>query len=170
MSIEKYYYTKNVDAEILEEAINLRTSVRSEFVGCHVTKNGDGSVPTDNIELEFNRALTSSEQDEITAIINSYGPAYDLVVRKGLEKNTMNWAMEEGHKILRQFAANNIYRGKSAAQVKALITDYPAMINSLVTGSLQTALAEFASTTPDANISQDEIDEFVLRLQITLGL
>ena len=167
---EFYYYTKDVDAEVIQEAIKLRTSVRSEFIGCHVIKNGDGTIPDDNISLEFSRALLASEIDELSTVVNDYDPSYDLVIRKGLEKDTMKWAMEEGHKILRQFAANNIYRGKTAAQVEALVTQYPTMINSLVTGSLQTALVAFMTTAPDSNITQEEIDEFVLRLQITLGI
>ena len=167
---EKYYYTKNIDAEVLMEAIQLRTSLRSVFVGCHVTVNGDGTVDDDNIEIEFTRALTSPEQDEITNVVNAIGPTYDLMVRKGIQRNTMTWARRKGVELMDIFTSSNVYAQKSATQIRALVADYPVLMNSLMTGSLTTAYGEFLVMQPDANISQAEIDEFKLRLEIILGL
>lgn len=167
---EKYYYTKDLSAEVLTEAIQLRTTIRKEFVTCLVTMAGDGSLPEDNVSLEFDRALTSSEQDEITNIVNAIGPTYDLVIRKNIELGTMAWAEQKGHMILRQFASNNMYQGKTDDQVDALATKYPDIIHTLVTGSLTASYRLFSSMVPDENISQDEIDEFTLRLAIILGL
>jgi len=167
---EKYYHTKKVDPEVLDEAMKLRTTFRNVYVGGHVKVNNDGTIDDDNIELEFSRALNSPEQDQIVDIINAMGPAYDLVIRKGIEKNTMKCAMEQGHAVLRQFAANNIYRGKTSDQISGLVNDYPQIVNSLITGSLQTAYFIFTTMSPDANISEEEIDEFSLRLKIILGI
>lgn len=165
--MEVYNYTKaGVDLDVLSEAIRLRTSVRKEFQGGSMR----GDQVADNIELLFNRALLSSEIDEVTAIVNAIGPSYDLVVRKNIEQNTMSWARQTGVRILDQFAANNIYRGKNATQVEALATAYPDIIHSLITGSLQTAYGVFLALQPDENITQEEIDEFALRLKIVLGL
>lgn len=168
--MEKYFYTKNIDPEVLDEAIKLRTSLRSVYLSCFVNENEDGSVEDDNIEVRFTRALTSYEQDEITNLVNLVGPTYDLMIRKSIERNTMAWAMEKGKVVLAQFAANNLARGKSAQQVEALVTDYPDIIHSLLTGSLQTSYIIFSNMTADANISQEEIDEFKLRLAIILGV
>lgn len=168
--MESYKYTKVLDNEVLTEAIQLRTTLRNEFIGCHYAVATDGTAPIDNICLDFSRALTSSEQDEITNIVNAMGPTYDLVIRKSIEQNTMKWATEKGAEVLRQFAANNLYRGKTAEQVEALVTDYPDIIHSLLTGSLQTAYITFSNMVPDVNISQEEIDEFKLRLAVILGI
>ena len=171
--MEKYFYTKEgVNGEVVSEAIKLRTTIRSEFIGSLVSdkRDDDGIILDDNIELQFTRALTSAEQDEITGIINMVGPSYDLMIRKNIEQNTMQWALKTGQEILAQFGANNLYRGKSAAQIEALVTEHPDLIHSLVTGSLNTAYTVFSAMTPDANISQEEIDEFKLRLAIVLGV
>lgn len=168
--MESYKYTKSVDAEVVNEAINLRTSLRSIYLGCHVHLNADGSAPEDNICLDFSRALTSSEQDEITVIINAYGPEYDLVVRKKIEKGTMTWAKAKGSEFLDQFSANNMYRQKDAATIKRLIEADKDLITSLKIGSLQTSLGYLMAKTPNADITQEEIDEFVLRMKIILGI
>ena len=167
---EKYYYTKNLAPEVLVEAIQLRTSVRLEFTSCRVSINHDGSIIDDNIELQFSRALTSVEQDELVTIVNDIGPEYDLAIRKNIEKNTMAWARQKGTELMDQFAANNIYRQKSPEQVEALAHDYPNIIHDFTTGSLQTAYTTFSTMIPDANISQEEIDEFKLRIAIILGM
>lgn len=167
---EKYYYTKNIDPEVLNEAINIRTSLRLEFIGCRVNIKSDGSIDDDNVELEFSRALVSSEQDEISNLVNEIGPSYDLAIRKNIEKNTMVWAMETGKTILSQFSANNVYRQKSNDQIDALVENYSHLINSLITGSLTKAYREFNQMVPDENISQEEIDEFIKRMQIALGI
>lgn len=167
---EVYEYTKVLDPEVLAEAIKLRTTIRSVFVGVNYSVNADGSAPTDNVQISFSRALNSSEQDEITAIINAIGPTYDLMIRKGIEQNTMHWAMEQGRILLAQFASNNLYRGKTQTQINELITNYPVLVNSLLTGSLTTAYITFSNMSPDSNISQEEIDEFTLRIAIVIGL
>ena len=161
-----------VDPEVLTEAINLRTTLRAEFLECYISDKRDmaGNILDDNIEMVFSRALTSVEHDEITNIINSIGPSYDLMIRKNIEKNTMSWAIKTGNEILAQFGANNLYRGKTPVQVEALVTSYPDLIHSLITGSLQATYAIFLAMPADANISQEEIDEFTLRLKIALGL
>ena len=170
--MQKYFYTKSVDSEVLNEAICLRTSLRKVIVGVLVSDElkPDGTPIDNNIELQFTRALTSAEQDEITNIINAVGPTYDLMIRKNIENDTMAWAMKQGQTILAQFGANNLFRGKTNVQVDALVTQYPDLIHSLVTGSLSATYRIFSAMTPDANISQEEIDEFKLRLAIVLGL
>jgi hypothetical protein len=171
--MEKYFYTKEgIDSEVLNEAIRLRTSLRVEFIGGLTSdkRDANGAIKDDNIELHFTRALISSEQDEITSLVNMIGPSYDLMIRKNLEKNTMAWAIKSGQEIIAQLGANNLYRGKDASQIKALAIDYPDLVHSLITGSLQTTYGIFSVMAPSANISQEEIDEFKLRLEIILGL
>lgn len=167
---EKYYYTKNLDAEVLMEAIQLRTSLRSVFVGCHVLVNGDGSVSDDNIEIEFSRALISTELDEVTNIVNLIDSSYDLMIRKTIQRDTMTWARRKGVELMDIFSSNNVFANKTPTQVRALVANYPVLLNSLMTGSLQTAYGEFLTMVPDENIAQSEIDEFKLRLEIILGI
>lgn len=171
--MEKYFYTKSgIDSEVLCEAIRIRTSLRAEFIGGYTTEKLDayGELIDNNIELHFTRALISSEHDEITALINIIGPAYDLVIRKHIEKNTMPWARKTGQELLDQFGANNLYKGKSDAQIDALSKDYPDIYHTLGMGSLKAAYRIFLVLAPDENISQEEINEFKLRLEIILGI
>lgn len=171
--MERYFYTKDhIDSEVLNEAIRLRTTLRNIFIGSLTSEKLDlnGAVFDDNIELQFTRALTSSEHDEVTNLINIIGPSYDLMIRKNIENATMSWAIKTGQEILAQFGANNLYRGKTAEQIEALVTGYPDLIHSLITGSLQTTYTVFTQMTPDANISQEEIDEFKARLEVILEL
>lgn len=172
--MQKYYYTKTgINSEVLTEAICLRTSLRKSLTGVFISEkiNPDtGLVFDNNVEIQFNKALTSAEQDEITNLINIVGPSYDLMIRKNIELNTMSWAMKEGKSILAQFGANNLYMQKTDAQIDALIANNSVLISSLLTGSLTKAYREFLAMAPDANISQSEIDEFKLRMQIALGL
>lgn len=173
-----YYYTKKLKDSVLIEAIQLRTSIRKEFLNCNYFLDSNGEVPQNNIALSFSRALTSLEQDELTVIINAMGNyseqapygTYDLEIRKHIEETTMTWAEMKGKEIMRQFASHNIFRGKTDDQVDALSTQYPDILHTLSTGSLKAAYRVFSSMTPDANISQEEIDEFKLRIMITLGL
>jgi len=172
--MEKIFYTKSdIDSEVLTEAICLRTTLRKVFIGCLISDKLDpntGLVFDDNIEIQFTRALISTELDEITNLINMVGPMYDLMIRKNIENNTMAWAIKTGQTIMAQFGANNLYQGKTQDQVTALSTQYPDLIHSLVTGSLTVTYSIFATMVPDANITQPEIDEFKLRLEIVLGL
>lgn len=172
--MEKYFYTKSgVNSEVLTEAICLRTSLRKVFIGVSISEKistETNNIFDDNIEIQFSRALTSIEQDEITNLINMIGPMYDLMIRKNIELNTMNWALKTGQELMAQFGANNLYRQKTPQQIVELITNYSELINSLLTGSLQTAYGVFSTMHPDANISQEEIDEFKLRLEIVLGV
>jgi len=168
--MQTYNYTKAVDPEVLQEAIQLRTTLRNFFVSCSVVLLSDGSAFPDNVEIIFSKVLESSEEDQVISIINEMGPTYDLIIRKSIERNTMKWAMEKGKEILAQFASSNLYMQKTDAQIEALVTEYPDLIHSLVTGSLKTAYITFLSMTPDDNISQPEIDEFSTRLAIILGI
>lgn len=167
---KKYYYTKIIDFEVLIEAIKLRTSLRSVFTGCSISLDANGQATEDNIELTFSRALLSSELDEITSIINAIDETYDLTVRKNIERDTMRWAIIQGQTLIEQFGANNLYRQKTEEQILALNTQYMSLTHSFLTGSLNLAHSILSDMQPDANISQEEIDEFKLRLEIVLGL
>lgn len=172
--MQKYYYTKSgINSEVLTEAICLRTTLRGVFGSVSISEkiNKDtGTIYDNNIEIGFTRALTSAEQDEITNLVNMVGPTYDLMIRKNIELNVSSWAMKEGQSLLAQFGANNLYLQKTDAQIDALIENNGVLLNSLVTGSLKKAYREFLKMVPDANISQQEIDEFKLRLEIVLGI
>lgn len=170
MDIQKYYHTKVLDSEVLEEAIRLRTTLHKDFVGCKVELNHDGTAPQNNVELSFSKVLTSAEWDSVAVILNEIGPSYDLQIRKGIENGTMTWAMAEGMKLMAQLSANNVYRGKTAEQIERILVKTEPIIRSLVTGSLKTTYAQFSAMAPDGDISQEEIDEFKKRLEIILGL
>lgn len=167
--MEKYYYTKPMDSNTFQEAVNLRTTLRKVIEGIQVSGDFFSETEDDNIEIVANRALTSAEQDEITNLVNTIDQTYDLYLRAKIEKSTMSWAMTIGKEMLCKFSSNNLYRGKSDAQVDALVENYPHLIHALLTGSLTKAYREFISMVPDENISQEEIDEFALRLLIILG-
>lgn len=167
--MERYCYTKPMDSTALQEAINLRTTLRKVVESIQVSGDFFSEMEEDNIEIVTNRALTSAEQDEITNLVNEIDETYDLYVRAKIERSTMSWAMTVGKEMLCKFSSNNLYRGKSNDQTDALVENYPHLIHALLTGSLTKAYREFVSMVPDENISQEEIDEFALRLLIILG-
>lgn len=168
MTIEKYYFTKNVNDEVLDEAIKLRSDLGNIYLGSSVEINQDESVNDDNIEIRFNRAITAAEKDQIINLINLIDDNYDLVIRKKIEQDTMVRSMQFGQQFLAQFSANNIYRGKSAVQVAAIIQTYPDLINYALTGSMSGLHYMVSNMTPDENISQEEIDEFKKRIEFFL--
>ncbi len=168
---EKIVYHEIIDPEVLTEAIALRIPFSDVCTGIKTRypKPSDENQDT-YTEIHLSRTLTSEEHDQITAIINALGPSYDLQIRKGIEKNVMVWAMEQGHLLLRQFAANNIYRQKTPEQLTRLLDEKCLLITSLMTGSLTIAYSELSATIADEDFSQEEIDEFKLRLEIALGI
>jgi len=168
--MEKYYYTKSVIADVLQDMVNLNNILRPLVKNVSVTTNSDGSIPDDNIEISTDIVLESTQLDELAALINAYGPANALVVRYGIETNVMTPAMQYGYNFLSKLSANNIYLGKTAEQINALLANYPDLIHAALTGSLISLYSVISTMEADANISQDEIDEFKLRLEIYLGL
>ncbi len=168
--MEKYYYTKEVVGTILQEIIDLNNILRPLIKNVSVTNNADGSIPDDNIEISTDIVLDSTQLDELASIINAYSASHALVIRYGIETNIMTPAMMYGYTFLSKLSANNIYLGKTAEQINALLATYPSLIHAALTGSLNSLYAIISAMTPDANISQDEIDEFQLRLEIYLGL
>lgn len=168
--METYTYTKKLSPDVLTEAIKLRTSLRKVFTSIEYREEADGTVEDKNVSLMFNRALTSSEQDEITQVVNDMSDTYDLVVRKGLERDVMTWAETQGNMLIRQFGANNIYQQKTDEQIDALATNYKDVLSALSTGSLKSAYRQMLAMQPDSNISQAEIDEFTIRIMEVLGL
>jgi len=168
--MEKYYYTKSVIADVLQDMISLDNVLRPLVKNVSVTTNSDGSIPDDNIEISTDIVLDSAQLDALAVVINAYSPAHALVVRYGIETNVMTPAMQYGYNFLSKLSANNIYLGKTAAQINALLADYPELIHAALTGSLISLYTVISTMTADANISQDEIDEFKLRLEIYLGI
>lgn len=167
--MEKYYFTKWIDGEVLQEAIVLRTSLSELFCGIRILGTPE-NIPDDNIEICTTRALYSHEQDEITNIINVIDENYDLWVRKKIEKQTMSWAIKEGQEVIAQIGANNIYRGKDENQTDRLVENYPNLLNALGTGSLKKAYREFLAITPNDDFTQEELDEFVKRMEYLLRI
>lgn len=165
-----YKYTKEVIADVLHEMISFNSTLRPKFEGLMVKVNGDGTVPDDNVEVVMTEVLLSAEEDELTAIVNSYGPANQFVVRYGIEQNVMTPAVKFGNDFLMKFASNNIYLGKTPVQIGTLLNTYPDLIHASITGSLTALYATISSMVADENISQEEIDEFKLRLEIYLGI
>jgi len=168
--MEKYYYTKSVIADVLQDMISLDNILRPLVKNVSVTTNSDGSIPDDNVEISTDIVLDSAQLDALAAVINAYGPAHALVVRYGIETNVMTPAMQYGYNFLSKLSANNIYLGKTAEQINALLSNYPELIHAALTGSLISLYTVISGMVADANISQDEIDEFKLRLEIYLGL
>lgn len=171
--MEKYYYTKHVESTPMREVImlgvdktlwrkitqlNIRTFAKEE------------DLQDDNIEICTTEVLTSAEEDQIANAINSYSPTHELVIRYGIELNTMNPAVTFGNQLTQKFASNNLYRNKTGEQVNALLSNNLLLILALLTGSLTTAYGVFAAMPADENISQGEIDEFKKRLELYLGI
>lgn len=171
--MEKYYYTKFVQATPLRDIIMMGVdkSLWRKIEQLNVKSYIDEAhLEDDNIEIATNEVLTSDELDQIAAAINSYSPTHELVVRYGIELNTMNPATSFGSVMVQKFASNNLYRQKTGTQVNALLSNNLLLILALLTGSLTTAYGVFAAMPADENISQAEIDEFKKRLELYLGI
>jgi len=159
--IWEYEYTKELNTSILEEMIKLYTTLRPKFIGLY------GGV---KFTCVFSEALTPDEHDELNVVVDQYSATHKLVVREGIENNVMNPAMQFGTDFLKKFSSNNVYLEKTDTQINTLLATYPSLILTALTGSLKTLYTVICSMTADDNISQVEIDEFKLRLEIYLGL
>jgi hypothetical protein len=178
--MEKRYYTKSVNSEILKEMFLLNADIWPKIFAINVQGlESDETPKEDNIEIMFKEVPTSAELDIVAEIINDYGSGHELHIRYGLETNVMVPAMQFGQTILAKFAANNLYRGKTDEQVDSLITDYPELIHGLVTGSLTASFREFATLEtrmlPPNNevipaFDLAEIQEFKRRIGLYLGV
>ncbi len=74
-----------------------------------------------------------------------------------------------GHDLIVEFAVQNILNGLTASQIAALATKLAGVQALLSSGSLHTALLAIQSLTPDANLTQDTINDFAGRIQDYLG-
>ena len=167
--MQVYYYTLMGNCNILQDIISLDDILRPLIINIQVSTNMDGSVATDNVMVTANVVLDSTQEDALIAVINGY-MTNPLKARRMIEDNTMQPAMSFGMEFLKKFSANNVYLGKTSAQIDALLAAYPDLIHACLTGSLLSLYATMLSMTASANISQDEIDEFTKRIQIYLGI
>lgn len=167
--MHEYNFTLGAEASILKDIIMLNDTLRPLVSNISVSTNMDGSVDDDNVSIETTAVLLSAEEDELNTAINGYS-ANPLVVRYQIEHNTMNPAMTYGMNFLAKFSANNLYLGKTALQINTLLDTYPELIHAAITGSLVALYQTMCTMVADANISQEEIDEFKKRLEIYLGI
>ena len=158
----EYTYTKEVNPDVLREIIDLDNRLRAIMEGMYT--HGDA------ITIVTIVALTPDQHDILNVLVDSYNDTHPLVVRKNIEVNVMTPAMKYGMSFLAKFSSNNIYLNKTAEQVGALLTMYPDVIHAALTGSLQALYYTTSTMVADDNISQEEIDEFKLRLEIQLGI
>ena len=164
-----YHYTLDANVDVLTDIIHMNDTLRPLVQNVSVCKNLDGTYGSDNVEITTYAHLSTADNTELDTVVNGYG-THPYVARKGIEDNVMNPAMEFGRSFLRKFSANNIALGKTGAQINALLSTYPALIDACLTGSLNSLYATVSGMVPDANISQGEIDEFTKRLEIYLGI
>jgi len=158
----EYEYTKALDGSILDDMIKLNVELRPKY--------SRTTVVVDDVVCIFNEALTAEEHDTLNVVIDQYSDTHPLVVRRDIELNHMVPAMSFGMNFLAKFSANNIYLGKTGIQVAALLEAYPDLIHAAITGSREALYYTVATMVPSADISQEEIDEFTLRLKIELGI
>lgn len=157
-----YEYNKSVIADVLDDMIKFNSLLRPKYIG--VLSNATAII------CRFSEALTPDEHDTLNVIVDSYSDTHELVVRKGIEENVMTPAMIYGNNFLAKFSANNLYRNKTPIQIGTLLATYPDLIHAAITGSLTALYGTMLTMVADANISQEEIDEFKLRLELHLGL
>jgi hypothetical protein len=170
--MEKITFTTQINYSILNDAIRLRTSLSDVIEKVEYSFNSykyEQQELVDNLGIHCNRALLSSERDEIVNLVNSINDDYDLVIRDKIKKTISNQKIEFGKDFLSVFAASNTYLNKSAEQISNLLGQYPNLIMCCLTGSIETLLALVHTITPDDNISQSELDEFIKRIEIFLA-
>ena len=160
---------------MLEEVIKLRSSagkhlkeVKYSYIPDYMKSIGY-EYDEDNLLLHFDKALLSEEKDEIANIVNSLNDDYDLVKRDRIKKGIIKDKMAFGHDFMAMFAANNEYRNKTAQQIGGMLAKYPALITCCLTGSIESLYGLVLTMKEDEFVTQEEIDEFKLRLEIYLG-
>ena len=181
-----YTYTKDVvSPEALRDLVMIRVSkdlwrkINSSGGGVIISPNAPGVTPVnDNVRIYSVVALTSEEQDSLTAAINEYSNEHEYAVRSDIEINLLNDTAYFGQTLMEKIAANNVYKGKHLelssdgvrTKTRALLEDNVALIISLLSGSLGEAYYYASSYVADEIMSQEEIDEYKKRLELKLGL
>lgn len=79
-------------------------------------------------------------------------------------------AMEFGRSLIQRFAARNIARGITKAEVKTMIQNMHILTLMLLTGSLHTALEELEEMEPSDLVPRSEIDYFIDEIKGYLGV
>lgn len=161
-----YAYTKTVNGEIFGAIIQLNETLYPLVSYVHV---GPMEGVDGDLHIITNTVLSSSEEDELIAIVNNYDSS-PLIQRKYIKDNYATPAMGFGADFIAEFGANNVALGKTEAQIDSLIADNPTLISAALSGSIKSLHRIISDLVADANISQDEIDEFKRRLEVYLGL
>ena len=164
--MEKYYYTKDVNPDVLSDMIHLEASFDGVICAVGVVKNQDGTIPDDNVEITAERVLNSEELDTLADLFNNYGPAHPLVVRHDIKHNIVIPDSNKLSEILLEFAADNIYRGKDFAAADRLFTKLDKILRYANAGAKEMTFLESLKLTADSDLPQDQLDEFIRRFKL----
>ena len=174
--MERYYYTKDVKQAPFVDLLRIRLS-KDLWRKIRIATR---STAEDNVCIESDIVLTSDELDEIAVAINEYSNAHPFVMRHQVELETMNPNATFGQVLIDKISSNNIVRNrhmtlvddngtpKSLSQI--MIERNQLLIISLLIGSLDIAYQMTLSFTPDETITQEEIDEYLKRLELQMGI
>ena len=162
--MEVLYFRIDIDTIVLREAINLRTSL-SDFLTKIEYQHMNEQTEENNLAIHFNRALLSSEKDEIADLVNVVNDEYDLCVRKKIKETSTKSKIAFGNEFIAMISANNEYRNKSDYQVAAMIEKYPRIIMCCLLGAISSLYNLVLTMESDENISDEEIQEFKLRIE-----
>lgn len=161
-------YKKDCDLDVMDEILML-DPISDEFESISMTTF---KGTKENIIIKTKRHFYSHEIDKVTELIESYSPTHPLAIRKKYEDGVSTPAMIVGQAIIAKYAAMNIYKQKTVADILEIMTLTGPLMNALFTGSLEVALynvqALLNNLPESGSITEDEMLEFSRRLQVEI--
>jgi len=170
----EYKYTKDIDAAIFSHIVKLDDVLVSKFIQTKVSKNMDGTFPTDNVVVEFNAALTPEEHDILNVLIDTYGPTNKYVEIFAIMKARAVKGRAFGAWMIDYVGSRNVQMQKTSEQMVAMTGELSSVMSLLMGGSIELAYGAFqqleaGGVIPNSNYSADELAEDKKLVQAYIG-
>ena len=153
--MSKHNFTRAIHHKTVNRAIQADALFKANCK-CVATKLNSGGG-FNNITIEFNTPLTGSEGQSLATLVAGLPiDEADLVIDINMEKIT-----KFSEKLIRNYGKKNLKRGYTTAQVRQLVADLKPISDLLQGKALPTALEDLMAFTATAEITQEDIDEFI---------
>lgn len=163
--MSEYYYDKVVDGEILKDILML-DDLWPKIVS--VSTGFFQESPANNLKIITTEILISTELDDLAVIINSYGPTH-LMVQRYVKLEQAYLDLSFGVNLTNLIRAKTMVMQYSTMQRMGMITELSTVISMLGSGMIDLAYAELVTLPATMNVTQDDIDEGLRRMEVYLG-
>lgn len=143
-----------------------------------------GNWPAEIVDLREGVALpegtgwTLMTENQLASHKTTYQSEYDTWYSAYARKLALNdmvnsrirAAMEFGKQLMVEYGTKNVLAGYTTAQILAIADKLSKLQSLLLSGSVYAALEEINALVPDANVTQESIDEFKAKVKNFLGI